>query len=182
MTAHALAQPHVVLVGLMGAGKSTVGRALAAHLQRPFVDVDREIEAATGQTVRQLWSEGGEAAFRNLERDTVLATLARATPLVLAAPGGVVLDESVRAALSTAQVVVVWLRGDVGTIASRVRPDDHRPLLGDQPVDVLTTLAETRVPHYEELAAVVVDIEGRTPDAVTAVALDGLAAHGVSRR
>src|SRR5687767_189382 len=90
MTAPRPEQPPVVLVGLMGAGKSTVGRALAEHLQRPFVDVDHEIEAATGQTVRQLWTSGGEAAFRDLERDTVLATLARTTPVVLAAPGGVV--------------------------------------------------------------------------------------------
>jgi shikimate kinase len=179
MTASRLDQPHLVLVGLMGAGKSTVGRALAERLQRPFIDVDLAIEAATGQTVRQLWSSGGEAAYRDLERDTVLATVARTSPVVLAAPGGVVLEESVRRALEGPDVVIVWLRGDVGTIASRLRRDDHRPLLGDHPAEVLGTLALARVPYYEQLADVVVDIDGLDPNAVTAKAFAGLAPMGV---
>jgi shikimate kinase len=175
-------QPHVVLVGLMGAGKSTIGRALAESLQRPFVDVDTEIEQSTGQTVRQLWITGGEAAFRQLERDTALATLERVVPVVLAAPGGVVLDPTVRDELARPDVVVVWLRGDPVALAERVRPDDHRPLLAERPAEVLAELAKVRVPLYERLADVVVDVIGRDPGAIATEVTEGVEPLGVRAR
>ena len=121
----------VVLVGLMGSGKSTVGALVAQRTGRKFVDVDAVITARMSKTVRELWEEGGEAAYRHLESDVVLEVLRDDTPTVLAAPGGVVLDPVVRAAL--ADSLVVWLRTSPSTLAGRVRPGDHRPLLGDQP-------------------------------------------------
>jgi shikimate kinase len=153
----------VVMVGLMGAGKSTVGSLVAAATGRTFVDVDRVIVARTSKTVRELWEEGGEPAYRQLESEVVLDTLARSGDVVLAAPGGAVLDPAVRAALGPA--FVVWLRADPATLAARVRHDDHRPLLGRRPVEVLTSMATERAGLYDSLADLVVDTDGR--DAVT---------------
>jgi shikimate kinase len=154
----------VVLVGLMGSGKSTVGALVAPRLDRVFVDVDVLIARRTGKTVRELWEEGGEAAYRQLESDAVLWVLRDATPAVLAAPGGVVLDPVVRAEL--AHSVVVWLRADPSTLASRVRPGDHRPLLGDHPAETLAAMADARDALYREVAATTVDTDGLTPEAV----------------
>ena len=109
----------VVLVGLMGSGKSSVGALVAARTGRAFVDVDIVIARETGKTVRELWEAGGEAAYRRLESEAVLRVLAGQAPSVLAAPGGVVLDPTVRAAL--AGHFVVWLRTRPTTLAGRVR-------------------------------------------------------------
>lgn len=154
----------VVLVGLMGSGKSTVGALVAARTGRAFVDVDVVIERETGKTVRELWEQGGEAAYRSLESDAVLRTLRDDTPSVLAAPGGVVLDPVVRAAL--AGRFVVWLRTRPATLAGRVRPGDHRPLLGEGPADTLAVMAEERSDLYQQVATATVDTDGRTPDDV----------------
>ncbi len=157
----------LVLVGLMGAGKSAVGALVAACTGRTFVDVDVVIEGRTGKTVRVLWEEGGEAAYRHVESQVVLETLAGQTEVVLAAPGGVVLDPAVRTALAGA--FVVWLRAHPATLAARVRGDDHRPLLGEHPREVLAALAEERGALYAEVADVVVDTDDR--DAVTVAEL-----------
>jgi len=132
----------VVLVGLMGSGKSTVGALVAQRTGRNFVDVDAVITARMSKTVRELWEEGGEAAYRHLESDVVLEVLRDDRSTVLAAPGGVVLDPVVRAALTDS--LVVWLRTSPSTLAGRVRPGDHRPLLGDQPAETIAAMAEMR--------------------------------------
>jgi len=157
----------VVLVGLMGSGKSTVGALVAARTGRAFVDVDIVIAVDTGKTVRELWEEGGEAAYRSLESDAVLRVLASDTPSVLAAPGGVVLNPTVRAALAGS--VVVWLRTRPTTLAGRVHPGDHRPLLGDNPGETLAAMADERSVLYREVATATVDTDGLAPDAVTDV-------------
>jgi shikimate kinase len=118
----------------------------------------------TGKTVRQLWKGGGEAAYRRLESETVLQTLAGRPDAVLAAPGGVVLDPDVRAAL--AQAFVVWLRADPATLSGRVQRDDHRPLLGEHPQQVLTTLERERAGLYEGVADLVVDTDHQDPATV----------------
>ena len=164
---------HVVLVGLMGSGKSTVGALVAARTSRIFVDVDIVIARETGKTVRELWEQGGEAAYRKLESDAVLRVLAGDTPSVLAAPGGVVLDPTVRAAL--ADHFVVWLRTRPTTLAGRVHVGDHRPLLGDKPADVLTVMADERSDLYRQVATATLDTDDRAPDAV-AEAVVGLLA------
>lgn len=148
----------IVLVGLMAAGKSTVGRIVAERLGRRLVDSDLAIEELTGSSVRELWEEGGEASYRRLESHVVLDALAGTAPVVVAAPGGVVLDPEVRAALANAYVV--WLRGDPGTLASRVCPDDHRPLLSSDPKAVLTAMAADRADLYRQVADAVIDIDG----------------------
>jgi shikimate kinase len=154
----------VVLVGLMGAGKSSVGSVVAAHMGVTFVDVDVAIVEQTGKTVRELWEQGGESAYRNLESKVVLDALAEKRDVVLAAPGGVVLDPAVRAALADA--FVVWLRTDPATLASRVRLDDHRPLLGEHPQDVLTTMAHERSEIYEGLADLMINTDHEGVEAI----------------
>jgi shikimate kinase len=163
----------VVLVGLMGSGKSTVGALVAARTGRVFVDVDIVIARETGKTVRELWEQGGEAAYRKLESDAVLRVLAGDTPSVLAAPGGVVLDPTARAAL--ADHFVVWLRTRPTTLAGRVHVGDHRPLLGDKPADVLAVMADERSDLYRQVATATLDTDDRAPDAV-AEAVVGLLA------
>jgi shikimate kinase len=152
----------LVLIGLMGAGKSTVGASVAERTGRALVDVDVTITERTGNTVRELWESGGEAAYRQLESDIVLESLSGPQDTVLAAPGGVVMDPAVRAALSSA--LVVWLRADPSTLCERVERDDHRPLLGDQPYTVLATMADERAALYEEAADIVVDTDHQDVD------------------
>jgi shikimate kinase len=162
----------VVLVGLMGSGKSTVGALVAARTGLTFVDVDTLIEEETGKTVRELWEEGGEAGYRSLESDAVLTTLRADSPSVLAAPGGVVLDPVVRAAL--ADRFVVWLRTRPTTLAGRVHTGDHRPLLGDRPADTLAVMDQERAGLYQGVATVTIDTDGRTPDEVADAVIEVL--------
>lgn len=160
----------LVLVGLMGAGKSTVGRIVADRLGWPLVDSDEAIEARTGCSVRALWEAGGEAAYRALESDVVLDAVRSGEDVVVAAPGGVVLDEQVRLALEA--VDVVWLRADPSTLAGRVEVGDHRPLLGDDPETVLAEMADTRADLYRQVADTVIDVEGLDPEAVADLLID----------
>ena len=105
-----MSHSHLALIGLMGSGKSSVGRLVAAALDLPLVDVDDAIHARTGRDVEELWREGGEAAYRPLERAVVLDALDPANPSVLAAPGGIVVDDVALAALAAPHVGVVYLR------------------------------------------------------------------------
>ena len=155
----------VVLVGLMGVGKTTVGRIVAERSGRTFVDTDVAIQARTGKTVRELWEQGGEAAYRRLESQAVIDTVAGDDPpVVLAAAAGAVLDPAVRQALAAA--FVVWLRADPAVLAGRVRPGDHRPLLGEHPGQVLAQMDAERASTYASVADAVVESGGSGPEAV----------------
>ncbi|HEV3400424.1 MAG TPA: bifunctional shikimate kinase/3-dehydroquinate synthase [Acidimicrobiales bacterium] len=156
-----------MLIGMMGAGKTTVGRALAARRGWSFVDSDAQIEARTGRTVAQIWAEEGEPAFRQLESEVLVEALAAEEPSVVAAAGGVVLDPLNRARIRQAGPVV-WLRADPTTLARRVRKGDHRPLLDSGPAEVLARLAAERGDLYADLADVVVDVDGLSADEVVA--------------
>jgi shikimate kinase len=163
----------IVLVGLMGSGKSTVGALVAQRTARVLIDVDTAIVARTGKTVRELWEEGGEAAYRHLESQEVLMVLNSSTPTVLAAPGGVVLDPTVRTALLGA--LVVWLRTSPSTLAGRVHTGDHRPLLGDRPYEALAAMSESRLELYEHVATAVIDTDDLTPEALADMVVDMVA-------
>lgn len=156
------ADQHVVLVGLMGTGKTTVGRALAERLGRPLFDSDAVIEARTGRTVRQIFLDEGEPAFRALETEVLLEALATETPSVIAAAGGVVLSEQNRAAIRGARAKVVWLRATPEQLVERVRAGGHRPALDDDPAGTLRRMHDSREPLYREVADMVVSVDGRS--------------------
>lgn len=150
--------PHVVLVGLMGSGKTTVGKKLARLVGRRFVDADVELEARTGRTVAD-WFTDGEAAFRDAEADLLDSLLAEADPLVIGAGGGVVVRPRNRARLASDAVAVVYLHGEPAFLASRAQAKPHRPLLADtDPVEVFGRLHAERDPWYREVADAVVQV------------------------
>lgn len=169
--------PHVVLVGMMGAGKTTVGRRLASRLGRPFRDSDQAIEARTGRTVAQIFADDGEATFRALEAEVLTEMLDDDEPAVIAAAGGTVLDPENRRRMR-ARGTVVWLRVDPELLVDRVRTGTHRPLLADDPRATLERLARQREPRYADVAHEVVDAGAASPDEVVeqVLALIGAAA------
>ena len=137
----------IVLVGLMGVGKTTIGRRLAARLRLPFVDADHEIEGAAGMTISEMFAAHGEAAFRDGER-RVIARLIEGEPKVLATGGGAFMHPDTRA-LILDQAVAVWLDADLDVLAERVGRRNDRPLLAGQDARaVLGTLAAVRNPIY----------------------------------
>jgi shikimate kinase len=139
----------IALVGLMGAGKSTVGRRLARRLGLPFADADAEIEAAAGLSVAEIFERFGEAHFRDGER-RVIARLVEGPPRVIATGGGAFMDAGTRA-LILARCTAIWLDGDVDILAERVGRRGHRPLLkGKDAKSLLSGLAEARNPIYAE--------------------------------
>jgi shikimate kinase len=142
-------QRTIVLVGLMGAGKSTVGRRLAARLGMNFIDADDEIERAAGMTIAEMFAKYGEDAFRDGER-RVIARIIAGPPCVLATGGGAFVNGETRA-LILAKALAIWLDADVDTLAARVARRSTRPLLvGKDPRAVLTDLAAARNPLYAE--------------------------------
>jgi shikimate kinase len=175
---------HVACIGLMAAGKSTVGGLVADQLGWPLVDVDDEIEARTGKTVAELAYEGGEAAFRPWERRVVLEALEDDTPSVLAAPGGIALDPAARQAIGALDVAAVYLRADPRTLAVRVEEDeDHdRPLVGDDPLAALVGMFRERDATYRALADIEVDVDGRTHDEVAQLVLTALTSESCPPR
>jgi shikimate kinase len=139
----------IALIGMMGAGKSTVGRRLAKRLGLPFVDADEEIEAAAGLSIAEIFERYGEAHFRDGER-RVLARLIEGPPRVIAAGGGAFMDSETRA-LMLARCTAIWLDVEVEILAERVARRDHRPLLRNQdPLTRLRDLAALRNPVYAE--------------------------------
>jgi shikimate kinase len=158
----------VALVGLMGAGKSTVGRKLAESLGAPFVDSDEEIEKAAGLSVQEIFDRHGEPEFRRGER-RVIERLLGGLPIVLATGGGAYMDPETRALLK-AKATTVWLRADLDTIWKRVSRRDTRPLLKrDNPKQVLSELETARAPVYAEADIVVDSGDGPAADAVKAI-------------
>lgn len=141
--ARALGRRSVVLVGMMGAGKSSVGRRLAARLAIPFVDADIEIEAAAGMTIPEVFAQHGESYFRAGEA-RVIARLLDQGPQVMATGGGAVMDASTRE-LIRAKAVSIWLKADVDVLLKRTKRRNDRPL-----VDKIKDLLPLREPLYAE--------------------------------
>jgi shikimate kinase len=166
--------PRLVLVGPMGAGKTTVGRLLADALGVEFLDTDEVVEERAGRTVAEIFIDKGEAYFRELERAAVADALA-AHEGVLALGGGAVLDPATRDRLEGHRVV--FLRVGLGDAAQRVGLGVSRPLLLGNVRGRIKQLLDERTPVYESVAAHVVDTDGLTPqdvaDRVRAVVEDG---------
>jgi shikimate kinase len=163
----------IVLVGLMGAGKSKIGRRLAARLSLPFFDSDPEIEAAAGETIEEIFANRGERIFREGERRVIARLLAQPVH-VLATGGGAFMDPLTRAVIAR-RGVSVWLRADLDVLASRVLRRSNRPLLKQgEPRAILAELIERRYPVYAE-ADVVVDSGEASPEATVTRAVAALA-------
>jgi shikimate kinase len=165
---------HVVLVGLMGAGKTTVGRRLAAGLGWPWQDSDAQIEAATGLTVRELRERDGVEAMHDLEAAQLLHALAEPGPTVISAAASVVDAESCRSAMTAEGVAVIWLRGSPAVLATRFPAGDHRPAYGPSPRVFLEQQAERREPLFRTLEPIVIDVDGIDPDTAVARAIEAL--------
>jgi chorismate synthase len=160
VSADARVKSHVVLVGMMGAGKTSVGKRLAESLGLSFVDSDEQVEARTGRTVREIFEADGEAAFRFEERTALTEALARPEATVIAAAGGVVLDPANREllrALPGRGGQVVWLKVDPAELVGRVGSADHRPLLEEDPAGTLDRLSADREALYQSVATIVID-------------------------
>ncbi len=154
----------LVLIGMMGAGKSTIGRHVAERLGVPFKDADREIEDAAGRTIEEIFAEFGEAHFRSGER-RVIARLLEEEPFVLATGGGAYIDPETRALIAE-RAISVWLRADLDLLWARVSRRANRPLLKtENPRETLAGLIDARYPVYAE-ADIIVDSEDIAKDAM----------------
>lgn len=148
----------VVLVGFMGAGKTTVGRRLAHRLRYRFEDMDHRIERQEGRSIASLFAERGEAAFRALELQAARA-LGAQCDVVVASGGGAFAQEATRDALQQG-ALTVWLQCSIEAALRRVKPDGRRPLAANR--EIMQALLAEREPSYRR-ADVAVDTSGRTP-------------------
>ena len=149
----------IVLVGMMGAGKTSIGRRLANLLHLPFLDADSEIEKAANLTIPEIFASYGEAEFREGEK-RVVARLLAGGPAVLATGGGAVMNEETRERCR-AEGVTIWLKADVPVLLDRVRKKGNRPLLErDDPEKVMRDLLMEREPVYAQAHIVVASREG----------------------
>lgn len=165
----------VALVGLMGAGKTTIGRRLAAALRLPFVDADHEIERAADQTVQEIFAVHGEAEFRRGER-RVIARLLDNPPHVLATGGGAFIDPRTRA-LMKERAISIWLKAPLDVLMRRVSRRDDRPLLKeDDPQAVMQKLMDDRYPIYAE-ADLTIESANSPHNAAVAEIIAALRAH-----
>jgi shikimate kinase len=173
----------VVLVGLMGSGKTSVGRRLAKALRRPFRDSDEDLQARYGQSAAEQQRAHGTEVLHDREAAVLHAALdAPPPPPVIAAAASTVDDPAARAALSTAYVV--WLDAPPAVLASRIRPDpqsDHRPQYHPDPEVMLTRQYERRAAHLRAVADLRVDVAGNDPDQSAAAVLAALTRAGRPR-
>ncbi len=145
-----LAGVYPVLIGLMGSGKSSIGRRLAAALELPLVDLDAVIVEQVGRPIPKIFAERGEEGFRDLETDMLARVIGR--PAVLATGGGIVMRERNRALLRQ-HPPVIWLKADPEFLAARIKGDANRPLIaGGNALETLRQLADLRYPLYEACA------------------------------
>jgi shikimate kinase len=147
---------HVVVAGLMGSGKTTLGSALATRLARPFVDSDQAIEASHGLNAREIEARDGLDRLHELEAEELLAALASAQPSVIAAAASTIEVPAARQAMSDPDVFVLWLRGSPEVLAARSAAGRHRP---SGPLAELADQVTRRGPLFEQVADAVVDVD-----------------------
>lgn len=174
----------VVIVGLPGVGKSTVGRRTARKIGWDFLDLDSAIESRAGRTVREIFEAEGETGFRDIENSTLVDRLQTSTSCIVATGGGIVLRKANREALSTAGAVI-WMKADVDDLAERLGPRTgtgrgHRPLLDGNLNDNLRRLTEERSSLYAEVATDVLETSGKGFDEVVDALVEIIVTRGSS--
>ncbi len=175
---HPAQATHLVLVGLMGSGKTTIGRRVAAETGRQFFDTDIMVEEDSGLNVRQIFTQWGEPEFRRLEHVALLTALAAHQPAVIAAAGGVVVSDLNREALVKARnegvVQIVWLKTNASTLLSRVRSGVHRPMLDADPAAAIQAMQDQRTQWYQDLASVIVSTDEMSAVQVVAAVVSAM--------
>lgn len=164
----------IVLLGLMGAGKTTIGRLLAERLGWPLDDSDPSIQAREGRTVRELRDEIGVDAMHALEARHLIEALAAPRPRVVTPAAFVIEVPACRAALGDDGVAAIWLRATPATLAARFWAQPHRPAYGEDPATFLAAQAARRDPWFQEVATLVLDVDHLTPEAVVAAIVGSL--------
>ncbi|MSO14980.1 MAG: shikimate kinase [Ilumatobacteraceae bacterium] len=171
-------EPCIVLVGLMGTGKTTVARLLAEHRGVELLDTDKLIEARDSRSIREIFAQSGEAVFRELESDVLRECLSRPGSPIIAGAGGVVVREQNRAMLDLARnagtAVVVWLHARPEVLAERTAKGVHRPLLDNDRMGTLTQMSEDRSPLYASVADIVIDVSDRSVESVVDLLVSAL--------
>lgn len=170
-----LGHKSIVLVGLMGAGKSTVGKKLATLVELPFFDADHEIEKVSTMTIPELFEAYGEAEFRDLER-RVIARMLEEGPIVLATGGGAYMNEQTRGAIAS-EGISLWLKAELDVLMARVIRKQNRPLLkNSDPRGVMERLMAERYPVYE-LADLTVNSREEKKEIIAVEAMQAIADH-----
>lgn len=168
--------PHVVLVGLMGTGKSTVGRRIAHKLGWEFLDTDDEVTRVSGRTVRQIFESDGEETFRQLEHNALVAALQHTSPMVIAGAGGIILREDNRELIKSA-AHVVWLNAPLEVLVERIgqralKADGHRPLIDGNPAERLQKLYDERENLYRGVSSIEINVDGlQIPEVIEQILL-----------
>jgi shikimate kinase len=163
--------PRILLVGMMGCGKTTTGELVARRLGWDYRDSDADVEALTGRTVPEIFESDGEAAFRRAEAEVLATACTSRQPTVVAVAGGAVLNRDNRKLIRGCGTVV-WLRAEPEHLAERVGAGAGRPLLEGDKREIMTRLLTERAPHYAEVADAVIDVDRLTPDQVADRVLD----------
>ena len=156
---------HILLVGMMGAGKTTTGHLVADRLGWGYRDSDEDVESTTGLTVPEIFERDGEDAFRKIESRVLASACAEEHPHVISVAGGAVLETDNRALVARSGFVV-WLRASPETLGARVGDGAGRPLLGEDPTAAMRRLLEARAPVYADLAELVIDVDDLAPEQV----------------
>ncbi len=153
----------VLLVGMMGSGKSTIGRHLSAATGWPYVDNDELVRRSRGTTAREVLAAGGEEALRDAEADALALGLEMPAPVIVGVAAGTILDSSQRQAMAGGGIVV-WLRAGAVVLAERAAGAPHRPWLDDDPVGWMAAALAEREPLYGEVADVVLQTDAESPE------------------
>lgn len=164
----------VLLVGMMGSGKSTVGAALSTRLGWPYVDNDTFLERTEGRSAPDILAAQGEPALRAAESRILTLMLGMPGPMIGGVPGGVVLDGADRDRLAESEAHVVWLRASVTVLARRVGSGVGRAWLGDDPASALRRLAADRNGFYEQVADQVIDVDALAAGAIARLVVAAL--------